>query len=157
MEIALNNMQVLFTDTAAFDVLAERVLGRIAMEKGLNEDVEVGVLWVDDTYIRTLNRDYRGKDCATDVLSFAMQDEGEDEPVMEDDPLAELLLGDIVISLETAQRQAEEYGHGMDREIGFLLVHGMLHLLGYDHEEESKRQVMRQEEEAILAALDIQR
>jgi probable rRNA maturation factor len=157
MEIALNNMQVLFADTAAFDVLAERVLGRIAMEKSLNEDVEVGVLWADDAYIRTLNRDYRGKDCATDVLSFAMQDEGEDEPVLEDDPLAEILLGDIVISLETAQRQAEEYGHGMDREIAFLLVHGMLHLLGYDHGEESERQVMRQEEEKILAALDIQR
>jgi probable rRNA maturation factor len=119
--------------------------------------VEVGVLWADDAYIRTLNRDYRGKDCATDVLSFAMQDEGEDEPVLEDDPLAEILLGDIVISLETAQRQAEEYGHGMDREIAFLLVHGMLHLLGYDHGEESERQVMRQEEEKILAALDIQR
>jgi probable rRNA maturation factor len=157
MEIALNNMQVLFADTAAFDVLAERVLGRIAMEKSLNEDVEVGVLWADDAYIRTLNREYRGKDCATDVLSFAMQDEGEDEPVLEDDPLAEILLGDIVISLETAQRQAEEYGHGMDREIAFLLVHGMLHLLGYDHGEESERQVMRQEEEKILAALDIQR
>jgi probable rRNA maturation factor len=157
MEIALNNMQVLFADTAAFDVLAERVLGRIAMEKSLNEDVEVGVLWADDAYIRTLNREYRGKDCATDVLSFAMQDEGEDEPVLEDDPLAEILLGDIVISLETAQRQAEEYGHDMDREISFLLVHGMLHLLGYDHGEESERQVMRQEEEKILAALDIQR
>jgi probable rRNA maturation factor len=157
MEIALSNMQVLFADTAAFDILAERILGRIAMEKNLSEDVEVGVLWADDAYIRTLNRDYRGKDCATDVLSFAMQDEGEDEPVLEDDPLAEILLGDIVISLETAQRQAEEYGHGMDREIAFLLVHGMLHLLGYDHGEESERQVMRQEEEKILAALDIQR
>jgi probable rRNA maturation factor len=157
MEIALSNMQVLFADTAAFDILAERILGRIAMEKNLSEDVEVGVLWADDAYIRTLNREYRGKDCATDVLSFAMQDEGEDEPVLEDDPLAEILLGDIVISLETAQRQAEEYGHDMDREISFLLVHGMLHLLGYDHGEESERQVMRQEEEKILAALDIQR
>jgi probable rRNA maturation factor len=156
MEVALNNMQDMF-DTAELDSLAERVLGRIAMEKDLDEDVEVGVLWVDDEYIRTLNREYRGKDCPTDVLSFALQEQAEDEPEIYDDPFSEMLLGDVIISLETAKRQAEEFGHGLEREVAFLLVHGMLHLLGFDHEEEADRQEMRQEEEKILTALGITR
>lgn len=156
MEIALSNMQNLFDDVSELDKLAERVLGRFAIEKSLDE-VEVGVLWVDDVYIRTLNRDYRGMDCSTDVLSFALQEQSEDEPEVLNDPFKETLLGDIVISLETAERQAAEFGHSLEREVGFLLVHGMLHLVGFDHQEETERVLMRQEEEKILNLLGIQR
>lgn len=157
MEIALNNMQDLYTDTEKLDVVAQRVLGHIALEKELDEDIEVGVLWVDDAYIHTLNREYRSKDCPTDVLSFALQEQMGEEPAIIDDPFAEMLLGDIVISLETAHRQAEEYGHALEREVAFLIVHGMLHLLGYDHETENDRQAMQQEEKTILDALGIVR
>jgi probable rRNA maturation factor len=157
MEIALSNMQDLFADVSDLDKLAERVLGRVAIEKGLDEDVEVGVLWVDDSYIRTLNQTYRGLDCPTDVLSFALQEQSEDEPDVLDDPFKEMLLGDIIISLETAERQAVEFGHSLEREVGFLLVHGVLHLLGFDHQAETECLLMRQEEEKILDVLGIKR
>lgn len=130
------------------------VLNKAAEVYGLSEQAEVSVVLVDDEYIRELNRQYRGKDAPTDVLSFALN-EG-DEPVVIDDP-AEQLLGDIVISLETAARQAEEFGHGSERELAYLTVHGMLHLLGYDHETEEARVEMRQEEEYILSQLGITR
>ncbi|HBS59653.1 MAG TPA: rRNA maturation RNase YbeY [Firmicutes bacterium] len=157
MEIALNNMQDLYPETAQLDVLARRVLGKMALDRELDEDIEVGVLWVDDAYIHTLNKEYRGKDCPTDVLSFALREQIGDEPEIIDDPFDEMLLGDIVISLETAQRQAAEYGHGLEREVAFLIVHGMLHLLGYDHEKEQDRAIMQQEEEKTLGALGIGR
>ena len=86
---------------------------------------------------------YRGKDQPTDVLSFPQDDN--------------LLLGDIIISLETAQRQAEEYNHSFAREVGFLTVHGMLHLLGYDHYGEEERVIMRKKEEEILVELGLNR
>lgn len=157
MEIVLNNMQDLYPDLGEIEALTQRVLGQIALEKGLDEDIEVGVLWVDDAYMKTLNKEYRGKDCPTDVLSFALQEQTGEEPEMVDDPFDEMLLGDIVISLETAHRQAEEYGHALEREVAFLVVHGMLHLLGYDHEEEHDCSEMRKEEDKILHALGISR
>jgi len=157
MEIALSNMQELYTDVSELDKLAERVLDRVAIEKGLDEDAEVGVLWVDDIYIRTLNKTYRGIDRSTDVLSFALQEQSEDEPDVLDDPFKEMLLGDIVISLETAKRQALEFGHSLEREVAFLLVHGILHLIGYDHQAETECSLMQQEEERILNVLGIKR
>lgn len=156
MEIALNNMQDLY-ETGKVDALARRVLARMALGKELDEDIEVGVLWVDDAYIRTLNREYRGKDCPTDVLSFAFREQIGEEPEIINDPFGEMLLGDIVVSLETAHRQAEEYGHTLEREVAFLVVHGMLHLLGFDHEGEDGRREMQGEEEKILADLGISR
>jgi probable rRNA maturation factor len=130
------------------------VLTEAARVLGVSPQAEVGVVFADDAYIRELNRDYRGIDAATDVLSFAL-DEGE-EPAVQGGP-AEALLGDIVISLETAERQAAEFGHGLEREMAYLTVHGMLHLVGYDHEEESAKAEMRRQEEKILAALGIVR
>ena len=104
------------------------------------EDVEplgVSVVITDDAEIRELNRDYRNKDCATDVLSFPLYDEhgNLDEE-----------LGDIVISLERAAAQAEEYGHSLEREVAFLTAHSMLHLLGYDHEEDEEEMFDKQKE-----------
>ncbi|WP_223191562.1 rRNA maturation RNase YbeY [Propionispora hippei] len=130
------------------------VLQKAAEIHALAPQTEVSVVLADDPYIRELNRDYRGKDRATDVLSFALN-EG-DEPDIIDGP-EELLLGDIIISLETAERQAGEFGHSLERELAYLTVHGMLHLLGFDHEDELERQTMRLEEERVLAALNITR
>lgn len=120
----------------------------------LGDKVEVSLLFVDDDYIQGLNAQYRGIDRATDVLSFAFN-EGE-EPDIIGGP-EESLLGDIIISLDTAGRQANEYGHSLEREVAYLTVHGMLHLLGYDHEEAQDKQKMREREEYILALLGITR
>lgn len=100
-------------------------------------DVEISVVLIDNEGIRDLNNMHRGIDRATDVLSFPMFEYDEDGEIIEDyaefNEMGELCLGDIVISLERAHEQAEEYGHSFEREIGFLSVHSMLHLLGYDH------------------------
>ena len=137
---------------AAATVLS--VLQKAAEVYGLADSDEVSVVFCDDAYIRQLNRDYRGQDKATDVLSFAL-DEGE-EPDVHDGP-AQHLLGDIVISLDTAARQAEDYGHTLERELAYLAIHGMLHLLGYDHMDEADQQEMRTEEEYVLTRLGITR
>lgn len=98
---------------------------------------EVSVMFTDDEEIHELNRLHRGVDRPTDVLSFPLFEYDENGDITEDDldfnPNGEMILGDIVISLETASRQAQEYGHSFEREIGFLTVHSMLHLFGYDH------------------------
>ncbi|WP_073253615.1 rRNA maturation RNase YbeY [Caldanaerovirga acetigignens] len=114
---------------------------------------EVSVALVDNAYIRQLNKIYRGKDEPTDVLSFSLGDEsfiGGYEEI-------EHLLGDIVVSLEKAEEQANIYGHSFKREVVYLLVHGTLHLLGYDHENDEQRKVMREKEERILRALGLSR
>ncbi len=117
---------------------------------------EAGIVLVDDEYIRELNRNYRNVDSSTDVLSFALQENAADEPVvlgLEDDGV----LGDVFISVETAERQAAEYGHSLEREVVFLAVHGLLHLLGYDHLEEGDRKRMRQKEEEVMTKLNLGR
>ncbi len=115
--------------------------------EGFQNDVQISVTFVDDEGIRAINNSYRNIDKATDVLSFPLTDfEGSEEPPT-DEP--EVALGDIVISLERARAQAEEFGHSFDREIAFLTVHSMLHLLGYDHvdsEEDDKEMRARQSE-----------
>lgn len=115
---------------------------------------EVSVTLTDDAYIKTLNRQYRQMDRPTDVLSFALN-EG-DEPAITGG-LEINVLGDIVLSVERAKAQAEEYGHSLRREIAFLTVHGMLHLLGYDHIEEADRLEMEREQKAVMDALGIAR
>ena len=97
---------------------------------------------------------YRHVDRPTDVLSFALDEGGEDEPELLDAP-EEHLLGDIIISAETAQRQGEEFGHGLTREVVYLAVHGLLHLLGYDHMTEEDKVVMRAKEEEALREIEL--
>jgi len=130
------------------------VLQKTAEEYDISPNTEVSLVLVNDEYIHGLNREYRNKDCPTDVLSFALN-EGE-EPVVIDGP-EEVLLGDIIISVETAMRQAMEYGHSLERELAYLTVHGILHLLGYDHMIEEEKQEMRREEEHVLSLLGINR
>ena len=118
------------------------------------EKAEVSITLTDDAHIHKLNLEYRGLDRPTDVLSFAFADS--EEPEVEDGPDSEVL-GDIIISLERAWAQAEEDGHGMERELSFLAVHGMLHLLGYDHMEEEERMEMEEEQRYIMGKLGISR
>lgn len=118
------------------------------------EEAEVSLLLVDNQRIHTLNLEYRGVDRPTDVLSFALQEEVEEEPEFEE---GDEMLGDIVISVERARDQAQEYGHSFEREIVYLAVHGMLHLLGFDHEEEIDKQEMRRKEEEVMAKLKLER
>lgn len=144
-------------------ILSERHEGLAALlEQGIkeainraggSENAEVSLMLVDDQRIHTLNREYRGVDRPTDVLSFALQDET-DEPEAD---LEDEMLGDIIISVERAREQAKEYGHSFEREIVYLSVHGTLHLLGYNHEEENEKLEMRGKEEEVMAALGLER
>lgn len=136
-------------------MLVRRCCHATAEYENLNKDFEVSVLFVDDKTIHQLNKQHREIDRPTDVLSFPLGENGVYDINYE---TGAYLLGDIVISIETASRQAELYGHSLEREIGFLTVHSMLHLLGYDHEESSlKERIMREKEEEILTNLGISR
>lgn len=119
-----------------------------------SEEAEVSLLLVDNQRIHALNLEYRGVDRPTDVLSFALQEEMKEEPEIEEE---DEMLGDIVISVERARDQAQEYGHSFEREIVYLAVHGTLHLLGFDHEEENDQQEMRSKEEEVMAKLKLER
>lgn len=126
----------------------------LAIEK-FNRDAEVSVSFVSNAEIRSLNKNYRNKDAVTDVLSFPLLSDGDDSVNSE---TGFVILGDVVISLETAMKQATIYGHSLEREIGFLTVHSMLHLLGYDHETSPlDERKMREKEEEVLESLGIAR
>lgn len=131
-------------------------LEAVASLNGLPQEAEVDVTIVDDEEIHSMNREYRGMDRPTDVLSFALDEdcEDEEEPELIGGP-EEHLYGDIIISAETALRQAEEYGHGLEREMTYLAVHGMFHLLGYDHMTEEDKAEMRAKEEEALRAINL--
>jgi probable rRNA maturation factor len=116
-----------------------------------SENSEVSVLLTDDPHMTQLNRKYREINAPTDVLAFAMQ-EGEDN-----NDLNANILGDVVISLETAERQAKEETHSLEEEVAFLTVHGVLHLLGYDHQSQNEVCVMFEKQNIILQRLQLKR
>ena len=122
--------------------------------EGYGNTCEVSVTFTDDAGIRELNKNFRKIDSATDVLSFPLFDfEGSEEPAVDE---LENMLGDIVISLERAAAQAEEYGHSFEREVAFLTVHSMLHLLGYDHVNSEEEELdMRRRQTAIMEMLGL--
>ena len=118
-----------------------------ALELG---DAELSILLCDDASIHELNRNYRGKDSATDVLAFPMWEGAEPSPNRS-------VLGDVVISVPTARRQAAERDRPIVKEVTFLLAHGLLHLIGYDHQSRREEQEMNAETERLLAAVDAAR
>lgn len=126
---------------------AERVLAALDLDAA-----ELSVLLTDDEGIQPLNRDWRGKDKPTDVLSFSQYDPDEAPP-----PGVPLLLGDVVISVQTATRQAAERGHDTAHEVRILLVHGICHLIGHDHEEDDEAEEMEALERRLLDLLGSQR
>ncbi|MBW3624607.1 MAG: rRNA maturation RNase YbeY [Armatimonadetes bacterium] len=113
------------------------------------DTLEISLLLCDDATIRALNREYRGKDRPTDVLSFP-QEEGPAMPLGWAEEEIPHVLGDVVLSVETARRQAEEHGGALQEEAEALLAHGIFHLLGYDHETPEKRAAMRARENELL-------
>lgn len=140
-------------------IINEIVLAALDYEKCPYE-AEVSVVLTDDQEIRRINREFREMDRATDVLSFPMGDyeSPSDFEKLEESPedyfnpeTGELLLGDIVISVDKVEEQAEKYGHSTARELAFLVAHSMLHLCGYDHMEEDERMVMEKKQEEILS------
>jgi len=140
-----------------FHPLVKQCVNAALGAQGVGVPCEVNILFTDDAGIRRINLDQRGIDAPTDVLSFPMFSftpgafSAETIPV---DPDTNLLpLGDIAISLERARAQAEEYGHSAEREVAYLTVHSVLHLLGYDHGSEEDRARMREREEDILLSL----
>lgn len=132
--------------------MAQRTFHLVGTDLG--EHVEVSVTFVDNDTIQELNREHRAKDMPTDVLSFAMLEGEEMADLPEGEPLP---LGDIIISLERCQEQATDYGHSFERELGFLTAHGMLHLLGYDHQTPAEEAAMMAKTEEILAELGLTR
>lgn len=137
--------------------LINRVVKATLENENFKKDAEVSVSFVDNETIHKLNLEYRGKDKPTDVLSFPMTD-GDEEDDDIDLSTGAVMLGDIIISAEKAMEQANEYGHGIEREICFLAVHSTLHLLGYDHEtSEDDEKYMNQTQESILQKIGLTR
>ena len=142
-----NEQKIIKVDAALRAVIKKAVNSALEYEE-FDNSAEVSVLLTDDNAIHELNLQYRDTDRPTDVLSFPTE---EDEAEGED---GAVLLGDIVISLERAKAQSEEYGHSFEREVAFLTVHSVLHLLGYDHEtsEEDEKDMFRRQSEILESA-----
>lgn len=153
--------EVPHVNTPAITAHIKRCIQGALDAEGISVPCEINVLLTDNEGIREINRDYREIDRATDVLSFPMFEfvPGAFPEDVSDllDPGSDLLpLGDMAISVEKVTAQAEEFGHSRQRELGYLTVHSVLHLLGYDHMDEGKmKQQMRGREEAIMALLNI--
>lgn len=136
-------------------LLIKRCCNAVLDYEGIDFLAEISVSLADNHSIRELNATYRNKDSATDVLSFPMGEDGNYDINAE---TGASILGDIVISMERAVEQARLYGHSLERELGFLTVHSMFHLLGYDHELDGiAARVMHEKEEAVLQGLGLSR
>lgn len=137
--------------------LIKTVVQTVLKEEGIIQDLEVYITLTHNDNIQKINAEHRNIDKPTDVLSFPMFERDEISSLKENNEQVETMLGDIIVSVEKVREQAEEYGHSFKRELAYLVTHGMLHLLGYDHMIEEEKIVMRKREEEILAILDIQR
>lgn len=150
MNLLISNNSKEDLDLDQIEAMAYKTIEEVLRVEDFTSDVEVSLTLVDKDEIHTLNRDYRGVDRPTDVLSFPMDDEifpGEED--------VDLILGDIVICLDIAKAQAEEYGHSLDRELSYLICHSTLHLLGYDHMEDDEKAIMRGKEKEIMKNLGV--
>lgn len=163
MTLMIDNRQDNINIEEINDII-EKVVNKTIEYEGIKNKFEISVILVDNIQIQKINKEYRKIDSPTDVLSFPMIEYDEpgilphDGAYLEvDRDTDEILLGDIAISLEKAYEQSKEYGHSFEREVAFLTLHGMLHLLGYDHIDEKDRALMRQREEGILNILKINR
>jgi len=143
MEILIKNQQkIIKLNQKKIEEIIKKVLQYLKVD----EEIEISVLFTDDKFIRSLNNKYRGIDEPTDVLSFSLKEGAIKSPEVESDKL----LGDIIISMETAQRQADNLNHSMEKELTVLLIHGLLHLTGYDHEKGKDYKIMREKESEML-------
>lgn len=146
MEIYIDNRQnKVELNESIYEMLEDAIKETLLLEKG-SLDYEISISFVDNKEIRGLNKDYRNIDQETDVLSF---------PINEDFMIATPLLGDIIISVEKALEQSIEYDHSLAREIVYLTVHSIFHLLGYDHMDEGDRLKMRNKEKEVMKKLKV--
>ncbi|WRP05313.1 rRNA maturation RNase YbeY [Rossellomorea aquimaris] len=136
--------------------LVQNILNFAAKQEEVEDDSEVSVTFVTNERIQEINREFRHKNQPTDVISFALEELGEDEVEIVGGQIPRVL-GDIIISIDRAKEQAEEYNHSFSRELGFLALHGFLHLLGYDHMEEMDEKKMFQRQKDILDEYGLKR
>jgi probable rRNA maturation factor len=162
------HIEVVPTDLALDTSLLEQVVTQVLADEGQTGTWEIGIRITNDQELHELNRQYRGVDRPTDVLSFGEYEDDDDDFIVPDgvydddefdDPEADeaAYLGDLAISYERVLAQAQEYAHSSRRELCYLVAHGTLHLLGYDHETDEEREDMRQREEKALSTLGITR
>ncbi len=147
MEVYIDNRQNKVIIEDEISGIIEKVINEVLVFENQLLDCEVSVSFVDNEEIKELNRDYRNVDKETDVLSFPMDDD-----FIEMGPI---LLGDIIISVEKALEQANEFGHSLYREIAYLTAHSMFHLLGYDHMEKEEKSFMREKEKEIMKKIKV--
>lgn len=155
LRVIIDNQQNVMKIPTGVRMLVRRCCKAVLANEGFTDPAEISVTFVDDATIHELNLKHRKMDKSTDVLSFPMG-ENDEYPVNHD--TGAKVLGDIIISIEHAYDQAEKYGHTLQREIGFLTVHSLLHLLGYDHENGGLEAVkMREKEETVLTRIGLKR
>ena len=154
-KVIIENKQTAVSIPAGTRMLIRRCCEATLQTENFPENAIVDVSFVDDEQIRDLNRQFRDVDSATDVLSFPLGENGEYD---HDPDSGAALLGDVVLSFERAQEQAASFGHSLQREVGYLTVHSVLHLLGYDHVNGGLEAVrMREKEELVMEKLGLSR
>ncbi len=154
-KVSVSNRQKEIKIPTGIRMLMRRCCEATLKTEGFTEQGEISISFVSNDEIREINRDFRNVDAVTDVISFPL---GEDGIYDRNPETGALMLGDMVISLQKAEQQAEIYGHTLQREVAYLTVHSILHLLGYDHVNGGMEQVrMREREETVLAMLGLQR
>ncbi len=155
VKVIISNDQKAVKIPTGIRLLVRRCCHAVLTYENFSESAEISVMFVDDARIRQINNEFRKIDQSTDVLSFPLGENGKYD-INKD--TGACILGDIVISVETAVRQAGVYGHSLQREIAFLTVHSMLHLLGYDHTDGGLKTVrMREKEELVLTNMGLKR
>lgn len=155
MRVIIDNQQNVMKIPTGVRMLVRRCCKAVLLNEGFTDLAEISVTFVDDEAIHQLNKKHRNIDKSTDVLSFPLGENGVYDVNLD---TGAKMLGDIIISIEHAYAQAEKYGHTLQREIGFLTVHSLLHLLGYDHEDGGLEMVkMREKEEAVLTSIGLKR
>ena len=153
MEVTINNIQTKTELPVDYEKLMKKCVLEVLNHEGLSEDFEIAVTLTDDDGIKVLNKDYRGLDRPTDVLSFSVLEPGEDiQKASLKSRESPIVLGDIIISAETARKQAEGFSHSLEKELVLLVVHGTLHLIGYDHNGENE-DLMWDKQEQVLGNL----
>lgn len=154
-KVIISNRQKEIKIPSGIRLLMRRCCQAVLQTEGFTETSEIGISFISNDEIKKLNKEFRNVDSVTDVLSFPLGENG----IYDKNPeTGALLLGDIVISLKKAEEQSKLYGHSLEREVAYLTVHSVLHLIGYDHVNGGIEQVrMREREETVLAKLGLQR
>lgn len=155
MTIDMNDETNQVTEAQQQDVI--QLIDHAAAFLGLAGEIELSLTFVTNARIHEINRDYRHIDRPTDVISFALEEMGKDEVAIVPEDDEPRVLGDIIVSIEKTKEQAESYGHSFERELGFLVIHGLLHLLGYDHMNEEDEKKMFGLQEEILSSYGLSR